>query len=258
MSVIISVINNKGGTGKTTTALNLGAAIAKRKKSLLLIDLDSQRNLSNSLGIKETAKHAGNVLMHQTDIFEAMQAVNNYYILPSSEKLLDYEYMINAEPGREYLLKEALDKVQYEFDYIIIDCPPSLGTLSINSLVAADYFIVPMQPENFAFIGLDKILNTAEKVKKRMNPDLELLGILMIKFSYRTKFSQAILKNLSTNKITKNRLFDVPIRQDIALMESAAFNKSVFEYAPGSRGAKDYADLANEILQKHAKKKKKA
>jgi len=149
------------------------------------------------------------------------------------------------------MLKEHLEKIAGNYDYILIDCPPSLGTLSTNSLVAADYFIVPMQAENFAFIGLDRIMSVSEKVQKRMNPSLKLAGILFVKLVPRTKFSQAVITNLSNNEHFKNKIFSTFIRQDIALMESGAFKQSVFEYAPNSRGSEDYMDFANEIIKKY-------
>src|SRR5664279_1920508 len=172
MARIFTVINNKGGTGKTTTALNLGAALSEFKKKVLLIDLDSQCNLSSALGIMQVENHIGTLLLGKCEIHDTIQTHQNIDILPATDRLLEYEVMINAEPGREYLLKECIDKVKEKYDYVIIDCPPSLGIFSINSLVAADCFIVPMQTENFAFIGLDKILQVADKVKKRLNPSL--------------------------------------------------------------------------------------
>ncbi len=168
--------------------------------------------------------------------------------------MLDYEFQLNNEPGREYMLREQLEKVADDFDFILVDCPPSLGTLSTNSLVAAQRFIVPMQAENFAFIGLDRIMLISEKVKKRMNPDLELGGILFVKLSPRTKFSQAVISSLSENENFTGKLFNTYIRQDISLMESGAFKQSVFDYAPRSRGADDYMDLAKEILKSYGKK----
>lgn len=258
MSTIISVINYKGGTGKTTTALNFGAALAKKRKKVLLLDLDSQCNLSLSKGLKKPEKHIGNVLAKKATIEESIFKFDKLSIVPSTENLLDYEFAISNEPGREFIAREFLQPVQDQYDYIIIDCPPSLGLLSINSLVAADLFIVPMQTENFAFIGLDNIMSATQKVKDRMNPNLELAGILFVKFQYRTKFSQAVLTNLMSNEDLKDKLFDSYIRQDISLMESPAFGQTIFEYAPKSRGAKDYNAFANEFLKKYGQKEKEA
>jgi chromosome partitioning protein len=258
MATIISIINYKGGTGKTTTALNFGAALSKKKKRVLLIDFDSQCNLSLSKGFKTPEKHIGNVLQKKSTIAESIYELDDFSLVPSIETLLDYEFAISNEPGREFIAREFLQPVKDDFDYIIIDCPPSLGLLSINSLVAANYFIVPMQTENFAFIGLDNIMSATQKVKDRMNPGLELAGILLVKFAYRTKFSQAVISNILANEHLKDKIFDAYIRQDISLMESPAFGQTIFEYSPKSNGAKDFQAFANEFLKKYDKKEKKA
>ncbi|HOP05495.1 MAG TPA: ParA family protein [Tenuifilaceae bacterium] len=254
MALVFTIINNKGGTGKTTTVLNLGAALVRKKKKVLLIDLDSQCNLTSALGIETTSQGIGDLLLGNCSINEAIVQNGGIDAIPSTEKLLDIEFQLNNEPGREYMLKEELEKVQDSYDYILIDCPPSLNTLSTNSLVAAQYFIVPMQAENFAFIGLDRIMLISEKVKKRMNPSLELAGILFIKLAHRTKFSQAVITNLSQNDNFAGKLFNTYIRQDIALMESAAFRQTIFDYAPKSRGADDFKDFANELIKRYGKK----
>ena len=174
MAKVFTIINNKGGTGKTTTVLNLGAALARKKRKVLLIDLDSQCNLTSALGIESTSKGIGDLLLGNCPINATIIKNGGIDAIPSTEKLLDIEFQLNNEPGREYMLKEQIEKVQDVYDFILIDCPPSLNTLSTNSLVAAQYFIVPMQAENFAFIGLDRIMLISEKVKKRLNPSLEI------------------------------------------------------------------------------------
>jgi chromosome partitioning protein len=254
MATTISIINYKGGTGKTTTALNFGAALAKKKQKVLLIDFDSQCNLSLSKGFKKPDRHIGNVLQKKATIQDSVYKLDDLSIVPSVENLLDYEFAISNEPGREFIAREFLQPLASDYDYIIIDCPPSLGLLSINSLVAADYFIVPMQTENFAYIGLDNIMSATQKVKDRMNPKLQIAGILFVKFAYRTKFSQAVISNILSNKELKDKLFDSYIRQDISLMESPAFGQTIFEYAPKSNGAKDFQAFANEFLKKYGKK----
>lgn len=254
MALIFSVINHKGGTGKTTTVLNLGAAFASLRKKVLLIDLDAQCNLTSSLGINGQKNHIGTMLLGQSAPKETIITSNGLSLIASSEDLSDYVNKIDNEPGRETLLKEALEKVSHQFDYIIIDCSPSMGTLSINSLVAANFYLVPMQAENFAFIGLDKILQIAEKVKKRMNPALELAGIVFVRQSQKTRFSQAVVSNIASNQVLKNKIFKSTIRQDISLMECSAFGKTIFEYLPDGRGALDYLDLAKEIISKYGKR----
>ncbi|MBI9068828.1 MAG: ParA family protein [Salinivirgaceae bacterium] len=254
MAKAISIINNKGGTGKTTTALNMGAALKKLGYKVLLIDLDSQCNLTNSLQIDDIQGHIGEVLLNKKAFSESIKECEGLSILPASSNLLDYEYQINNEPGREFLLKEILGQYN-SFDFILMDCPPSMGTLAINSLVAADYYLVPMQAENYAFIGLDRILQTAEKVKLRMNTKLKLGGILFVKYRPRTKFGQAVVSNIAQNSILKDKLFNSYIRQDIALMEAPAFGQSIFEYAPNSRGSFDYLNAAKEFISNYGEKK---
>ena len=254
MAHIVSVINNKGGTGKTTTTLNLGTALTQLGYKVLLIDFDSQSNLTSSLGVNRVENHIGKLLLNDLTANDVLLPLEKLTLIPSTNYLLDYEYRINNEPGREYLLKEALEPVKPKFDYILIDCGPSLGTFAINSLVASDSYIVPMQAENFAFIGLDKIIQITDKVKKRMNPKIEMGGILFIKFSHRTKFSKAVVKSLSENERYKQKVFETKIRTDISLMESTAFGQNIFSYAPKSRGAEDYLDLANEFIKRYGKK----
>lgn len=254
MATTISIINNKGGTGKTTTTLNLGTALAKLGNKVLLIDFDSQSNLTLSLGVNKIEHHIGNLLLNNANIREVLLPLDKVSLIPSTGNLLDYEYRINNEPGREYLLKEALDPVQSQYDYILIDCGPSLGTFAINSMVAADFFIVPMQAENFAFIGLDKIIQISDKVRKRMNNKIELAGILFIKHSSRTKFSKAVVSSLSEHDNYKNKIFNTAIRTNIKLMESTAFGQDVFSYAPKSHGAEDYLALAKEFIKNYGKK----
>ncbi len=254
MAKIFTILNNKGGTGKTTTVLNLGTALAIMNKRVLLVDLDSQCNLTSALGLWGVENTICDLFLGKCSVAQAVKQSGKICLLPASDKLLETEFLISSEPGREYILKEKLEKISDEYDYILIDCPPSLGTLSINSLVAADYFIVPMQAENFAFIGLDRIMSVSEKVQKRMNPSLRLAGILFVKLSPRTKFSQAVITNLTNNEHFKDKLFSTYIRQDIALMESGAFKQSIFEYAPKSRGSEDYMVFANELIKKYDKK----
>lgn len=252
MEKLISVINNKGGTGKTTSVLNLGGALKKMKYKVLLIDLDSQCNLTNSLHLTDIKNHVGELLLGKCTMEACLHQAEGMDVIPSSPNLPDFEYMINNEPGREFLLREVLNKTN-SYDYVLMDCPPSLGTLSTNSLVAANQFVVPMQAENLAFIGLDRILQTAEKVQKRMNTELALAGMLFIKYQPRTKFGQEVLTNITENNLLKDKLFNAYNRQDIMLMEATAFGQSIFEYAPKSRGAFDYLTFAKELVANYEK-----
>lgn len=241
---VISITNNKGGTGKTTTTLNLSAALSQKGNKVLLIDLDAQCNLSVASGASTTGRHIGELLVGETDFDAAVIKKTNFDIIPASRQLLSYEYRINAEPDSGYFLQEQLEGKNY--DFVLIDCPPSLGSLTVNALVASDFFIVPMQGENFAYVGLDEILQLCTKIKKRMNPKIELGGILLNKFDVRTKFGQMVHSKLLSDPNVK--LYKTQIRQDVSLMECTAFAQSVFEYAPESRGAKDFENLCEEVL----------
>jgi len=254
MTQIISIINNKGGTGKTTTTLNLGAALSQLGHKVLLIDFDSQSNLTTAVGVNKVENHVGKLLLHDSAMSDVIIPLDNFSLIPSTNYLLDYEYRINNEPGREYLLREALEHMHPKFDFVLVDCGPSLGTFAINSLVAAHYFIVPMEAENFAFIGLDKIIQITDKVKRRMNPEIDMAGILFVKQSRPTKFSRAVVNSLSKNDRFKNKVFETHIRRDISLMESTAFGENIFKYAPKSRGADDYLKLAKEFIHRYGEK----
>ena len=241
---VFSITNNKGGTGKTTTTLNLGAALAEKGFKVLLIDLDAQCNLSIASGVKTNSHHIGELLVGEATFEEILITGKKIDILPSSRLLLSFEYRLNVEPDSGYFLKEQLEGKNY--DYVLIDCPPSLGTLTINALVASNLFIVPIQGENFAYVGLDEILQLCAKIRKRMNPQIKLGGILMNKYDMRTKFSQMIYAKLSENSDIK--LYKSNIRQDVSLMECTAFSESIFDYAPESRGATDFKALCEEVL----------
>ncbi len=244
MTRTVSITNNKGGTSKTTTALNLGAALKRAGHRVLAIDLDAQCNLTLGAGHMPGNAHAGTFLLGETSFEETLVETESFDLIPSHKTLLSYEYRINTEPDSAFFLKDYLFNKQY--DFIVIDCPPSLGALTVNALVASDFYLIPMQGENFAYVGLNEILQLTAKIKKRLNPDLELAGILLSKFDHRTKFAQMVYAKLQQN--TNLKLLKSHIRQDVTLMECAAFGKNIFAYAPESRGAKDFDALCQEIL----------
>jgi len=251
MPKVFAIINHKGGTGKTTTAINLASQFTIKGFKTLAIDLDSQRNLSIGFGIKETPNHIGTLLLNQTNFEQTVQkSKSGIWILPSTRKLLTFEYLIANEAERDFFLKDIIQDSGNTFDYVFIDCAPSLGALSLNALVAADYYIVPMQAENFAFIGLDAILEITSMIKKRTNPNLNAGGVLLTRFDGRTQFGHSIIKKIKEDNRLIDKLFETTIRQDIALMECTALSQSIFEYSPKSRGAQDYEKLTEEIISK--------
>lgn len=243
--VTIAITNNKGGTGKTTTSLNLGAALARRGGRVLLIDLDAQCNLGTAAGCRSASYHIGQLLLGESTWEQTLVKGKLVDLLPSSRTLLSYEHQLNMEPDSGYLLRELLENRPY--DYVVIDCPPSLGALTFGAMGAANWFIVPMQGENFAYVGLDEILQCVSKVRRRLNPEIQLAGILMNKFDLRTKFGQSVYTKLVENADV--RLFSHSIRQDVSLMECTAFGQSIFDYAPSSRGAHDFEQVCDEFLQ---------
>ena len=244
MMKTIAITNNKGGTSKTTTSLNLGAALKNAGYKVLGIDLDSQCNLTLGTGVQPAGYHAGTLLLGESTFEQTLQQTSSFDLIPSSKTLLSYEYRINTEPDSAFFLKDSLFGKGY--DYVIIDCPPSLGALTINALVASDYFIIPMQGENFAYVGLNEILALTSKIRKRLNPELELAGILLSKFDMRTKFAQMVYNKLTQNENVK--VFKTHIRQDVSLMESSAFGDNIFNYNPQSRGAQDYRNFCEEVI----------
>ncbi|GAB3163038.1 ParA family protein [Telluribacter humicola] len=248
---VISITNNKGGTGKTTTSYNLGAALANRNHKVLLIDLDAQCNLTIATGTSTTGRHIGELLLGEASFDDVVVKKDLFDLLPAHRMLLSFEYRINTEPDSGFFLAENLEGKEY--DFVIIDCPPSLGSLTVNALVASDFFVVPMQGENFAYVGLDEILQLTTKIKRRMNPRIKLAGILFNRFDMRTKFGQMVLQKLTQNPMV--RVFETSIRQDVSLMESTAFAQSIFEYAPDSRGASDFGKLCDELLELYGEEK---
>ena len=256
---VIAFANHKGGVGKTTTALNLSAAFVKLGKKVLLIDIDPGANATYGLGIlahklKITVFDLlrGTASLQDT-VIDIVLEDGSLDFLPSAIALSDAEIELINVPGREFLLANALIEAS-NYDYILIDCPPSLGILTINALVAAEQVFIPLQTEYLAMQGVGKLLDTIEVVKERLNPDLGLLGVLGTRFN-----RQKILNREVSNKIKEyfgDKAFDLSIRENISLAESPSHGLTIFEYSPSSHGAEDYMALALEILkrEKHEKR----
>ncbi|WP_456458747.1 ParA family protein [Reichenbachiella sp.] len=246
MTKIIAIVNQKGGTGKTTTTVNLGCALAKKGKKVLLVDLDAQGNLSYSLGILEIEKSIGQVIMGEVDFQDILVSTEGLDVAPAQIDLADVEINIAGELARESILKKILADTE-EYDYVLIDCPPSLSLLTINALNAAKWVIVPLQMEVLSLQGLDQIISTINQIKEVLNENLEILGLLPVMVDSRRKLSREIYEHIEENYNFK--IFNSRIRTNVRASEAPSFGESLISYAPTSNGAKDYMDFANEILK---------
>jgi chromosome partitioning protein len=257
---IIALMNQKGGVGKTTTTVNLGAAIAEAGKKVLLIDLDPQAHLTINYGVEPSADITSlyNVLVEDRSILEAIHQVeNNVALIPSSIDLAAAEIELVSVLGREQILKKRLESAQPDFDYVLLDCPPSLGLLTLNALSVANEVIIPMQPHFLALQGVGKLLETVHLVSRRMNPGLKVAGIVLTMFDSQTKLSAEVVNDLNSFIESAKgkplpwataRIFRSKIRRNIKLAESPSFGKTILTYDPTSNGATDYRALAKELL----------
>ncbi|HNT68988.1 MAG TPA: AAA family ATPase [Syntrophorhabdaceae bacterium] len=250
--MVISIANQKGGVGKTTTAVNLSASIAVAEKKTLLIDMDSQCNTSSGFGISYNNLHGHiyHVLIGEKKIDEVIRKTDIPFldIVPSHPDLIGAEIELLDVEEREFALKKALEGLQDIYQYIFIDCPPSLGLLTINSLAASDHVIIPLQCEYFALEGLALLLRTISIIKKKLNPDLEVLGILLTMFDRRNNLSFRVWEEV--NKCFSDTAFKTVIPRNVKLSESPSHGKPAILYDISSRGAESYLRLASEILAK--------
>ncbi|WP_205504408.1 ParA family protein [Rufibacter psychrotolerans] len=244
-TTIVSVINQKGGTGKTTTTINLGSALQKLGKRVLLIDLDPQANLTYSLGITEPAHTLADVFTGQQKLVDAIQERNGLYVAPGSNELVDVEISLVTHENRESFLGQLLSEVK-DYDYILIDCPPSLSVLTVNALAASDEVLIPLQMEVLTLQGLGQILNTVQQIKTTLNPRLKVKGIVVVMYDKRRKLSTEIEDYLKEN--VDEYIFNQRIRLNVKLAEAPSFGQSVIEYDAASYGAKDYMGLAQEFV----------
>ena len=245
----IAVINQKGGTGKTTTAINLGVALGKLGKRILLVDLDSQSNLSYAFGVSLEKGTLADVLQSRQTMQSVLVEKEGVCIAPSSRALADVEISLVTKIGRERFLKDKLKEVESSFDYCFIDSPPSLSVLTINALNASNEVLIPVQMEILSLQGLSLLLNTTAEVKQVLNENLRICGIIPFMYDKRRNLSQEVLAQLH-NGVQGTYVFDTKIRECVKIAEAPSFAKSVLMYAPGSNGAHDFVNLAKEFLKK--------
>jgi chromosome partitioning protein len=248
---VIAVANQKGGVGKSTTALSLGHALHEKRKRVLLVDLDSQAHLTLMSGVELKAgdQSAYDVLLTGAMAADATQEVApGLDIVPSSIELASGEVSLSGRPSREYRLKEALDPVRTMYDFVIMDCPPNLGLLTVNALTAADDVLIPLQLDFLALKGMQLLLNTISEVRASTQPDLQILGILPTMARARSLHSAEV--EASVREFFGNLIFKAVIRSSVRFPEAAAGYRSILEYAPSHPGAKAYRDLAKEVIQR--------
>lgn len=256
MGKIIGVANQKGGVGKTTTAVNLAAALGVLEKKILLIDADPQANATSGLGVDEVKHSTYDLLEHSVETSGIIQKTSspNLDIIPSHIDLVAAEIELVDKENREYMMKKALETVRDHYDYIIIDCAPSLGLITVNALTAADSVIIPIQCEYFALEGLGKLLNTIKNVQKIHNPDLDIEGLLLTMFDSRLRLSNQVVEEVNSH--FPEMVFETIISRNVRLSEAPSFGESILMYDAESKGAVQYIQLAEEVLLKNEKKAK--
>jgi chromosome partitioning protein len=253
MGKIIAIANQKGGVGKTTTSVNLAASLGVLEKKVLLIDADPQANASSGLGIDVESVEIGSyqVLEHSVTPEEATVSCSapNVSVIPAHIDLVAIEIELVDKENREYMLKKALESVKDKYDYILIDCAPSLGLLTLNALTAADSVVIPIQCEYFALEGLGKLLNTIKSVQKIHNPSLDIEGLLLTMYDSRLRLSNQVVEEVQ--KHFNDMVFDTIIQRNIKLSEAPSFGESIINYDATSKGATNYLNLAEEIIKKN-------
>ena len=245
----IAFINQKGGVGKTTCAMNIGAGLTMLGKKILLIDLDPQAHLTYSLGIKahDLTATVYELLKGTNKAEKVIIKRNGIDLIPSSLELSGAEIEFSGIAGREFLLQEALNGI-YNYNYILIDCPPSLGLLTLNALTTAQEVYIPLQTEFLSLQGMSKLLSTIDIVKKRLNKDIEITGIIATRFDNRKNLNREVVEKII--EYFGSRVFKTLVRDNVSLAEAPSYGQTIFEYKPSSYGAKDYLNLCREIIKR--------
>ena len=245
--MIISISNHKGGVGKTTSTINIGAGLQSLGKKILLIDLDPQANLSQSLGLIDQEKNIYGALRGEYKL-QPITVAPGLDVIPSTLDLSGAEVELSGEAGREYILRELIEPLRSKYDYILIDCPPSLGLLTINSFTASDEVFIPLQAQYLAIQGLSKLVEIIEKIKSRLNKKLRVGGVFITQYDSRKVLNRDVVETIQAN--FKKEIFKTKIRDNVALAEAPTQGEDIFRYQPKSYGAEDYLALCREILKR--------
>lgn len=245
----IALVNQKGGVGKTTCCVNIGAGLSKLKKKVLLVDLDPQAHLTCSLGLNadELECHMYHLFMGQAEVKDVVVERGKLHVLPSSIQLAGLDMEVRNLPGREFLLKQRLEQLE-RYDFVLIDCPPNLGLLTLNAFTFCRELFLPVQTQFLSLQGVSILLDTIEVVRKRLNGDLNVTGVIPVMYSRRKRLANEVLTSM--RDFFGDKVFKTALRENVALAEAPGFGKTIFEYRPRSLGAADFLALCREILKR--------